>query len=198
MARLLPSVVPEGVIGSRPQPSIAVAEDLSLRPWLKTDAAFVREAFSTPDIEHWHFRHCASLAVAEEWIAAEQAGWVAETCASWAIILAPHDRPIGRVAVHLSPYRGTGEVAYWVVPVGRRQGAATRATLAATRWAHDVGIHRVRLLHSTRNEASGLVAIAAGFVREGVCRSSTLHADGWHDMAQYSHLASDASPHTGA
>jgi [ribosomal protein S5]-alanine N-acetyltransferase len=197
MPRLIPSVVPAGAIGSRPQPSIPVTEDLTLRPWLKTDAAFVLEAFSNPDIEHWHFRRCESIAEAEEWIAAEQAGWVAETCASWAIILPAQDTPIGRVAVHLSPRRGTGEVTYWVVPAGRRQRAATRAAVAATSWAHDVGIQRVRLLHSTQNEVSGLVAISAGFVLEGVCRSSTLHDDGWHDMVLYSHLSTDFSPPAG-
>jgi len=164
---------------------------------LKTDAAFVLEAFSNPDIVHWYFRRCESIAEAEEWIAAERAGWVAETCASWAIILPGHDTPIGCVAVHLSPRRGTGEVTYWVVPVGRRQRAATRAAVAATRWAHDVSNERIRLLHSTHNEVSGLVAIAAGFVPEGVCPSSTLHDDGWHDMALYSHLPTDVSPPAG-
>ncbi|MGW5361915.1 GNAT family N-acetyltransferase [Actinopolymorpha pittospori] len=194
MPRLVPSVLPSGAIGSQPQPSIPVDEDLSLRPWLKSDAAFVLDAFSNRDIEHWYFRGCGSISEAEEWIAADQAAWVAETCASWAIMLSPQDTPIGSVAVHFSPRRGTGEVTYWVAPAGRRQRAATRATAAATCWAHDVGIQRVRLMHSTQNEISGLVAVGAGFVFEGICRSSTLHDDGWHDMALYSHLTSDSTP----
>jgi [ribosomal protein S5]-alanine N-acetyltransferase len=194
MSRLIPSVLAPGAIASREQPVIPVAENLTLRPWMTSDAAFVLEAFSNSDIERWHFRHYESTAEAEEWIAAEQAGWLAETCASWALTSPAPNSPIGRVAVHVSPNEGTGEVTYWVVPSARRQGAAARATVAATRWAHDIGIHRVQLEHSTQNEVSGMVAMRAGFVREGVRRSATLHADGWHDMMVYSHLATDSAP----
>ena len=70
-------------------------------------------------------------------------------------------------------------------------GVATRACIAATRWAHDLGLHRIQLQHSTRNEASGRVAVRAGFVPEGVRRGANLHDDGWHDMRLYSHLATD-------
>jgi [ribosomal protein S5]-alanine N-acetyltransferase len=194
MSRLIPSVLASRAIGSRQQPTIPLAENLTLRPWMKSDAAFVVEAFSNPDIERWHFRRYESTAEAEEWIAAEQAGWVAETCASWAITSPTRHSPIGRVAVHVSPNEGTGEITYWVVPSARRQRAAARAAVAATGWAHDVGIHRVQLQHSTQNEVSGMVAMRAGFVREGVRRSATLHADGWHDMMVYSHLATDSAP----
>jgi [ribosomal protein S5]-alanine N-acetyltransferase len=198
MLRLIPDVVTTGTIGCRPQPMLSAAEDLTLRPWSNDDAAFVVEAFSTPDIERWHFRRYESIAQADEWIAAERAGWDSETCASWAITTAATHSAIGRVAMHLSPTKGTGEVTYWVVPSARRQRAAVSATLAATRWAHAVGIHRVQLQHSTQNEVSGMVATRAGFVREGVLRSATLHADGWHDMVVYSHLATDGAPLTHA
>src|SRR6476661_6001082 len=107
MPRLVPSVIPAGVIGGRPQPSIPAAESLILRPWLTSDAEFVLEAFSNRDIERWHFRGCDSIAEAEDWIAGEHAAWIAESCASWAIVRPEPDTPIGRVAVYLAPHRGT-------------------------------------------------------------------------------------------
>jgi len=33
--------------------------------------------------------------------------------------------------------------------------------------------------------------LRAGFVEEGIRRAANLHADGWHDMMLYSHLATD-------
>lgn len=52
----------------------------------------------------------------------------------------------------------------------------------ATRWAFDIGLHRVELQHSTRNVPSCRVAGKAGFSVEGTKRAAVLHSDGWHDM----------------
>ncbi len=191
MPRLIPSVVAAGSVGSRPQPKIPATAALTLKPWTNVDAAFVVRAFSTPDIHRWHFRRYDTVPEAGEWIAAERAGWVEETCASWAVVTSGSDEPVGRVAVHLSLHDGCGEISYWVVPWARRQGFATHSTIAATRWAHELGLHRVQVEHSTENQVSGAVAIRAGFVREGIRRGANLHADGWHDMVLYSHLATD-------
>jgi RimJ/RimL family protein N-acetyltransferase len=99
---------------------------------------------------------------------------------------------LGQVTVRMSLEDGHGEVSYWVLPGGRGRGAATRACVAATAWAHELGIHRVQLEHSTANEPSRGVAERSGFVREGVRRGANLHDDGWHDMVLYSHLPTDA------
>jgi len=60
-----------------------------------------------------------------------------------------------------------------------------------------VGLHRVYLEHSTRNEASCRVGAGAEFLTEGTKRSAGLHLDGWHDMHLLSgdrHLGPAASP----
>jgi RimJ/RimL family protein N-acetyltransferase len=88
---------------------------------------------------------------------------------------------------------GHPEVSYWVLPCARRAGVATRAVVVVTRWAHGVRLHRIELPHSSLNGASGRVALAAGFTSERTRRQSTLHADGWHDMHRYSHLATATS-----
>ena len=173
------------------QPVIPVDEDLTLRPWRHDDAPTVVEAFSTADIQHYHFRRFETEPEARQWIEDCAEGWRSEKSATWAIVGRPEKKVVGRVTVYTSLEDGHGEVSYWVVPTARGQGVATRACVAATRWAHDLGLHRIQLQHSTRNEASRRVALSAGFAEEGIRRGANLHADGWHDMTIYSHLATD-------
>jgi RimJ/RimL family protein N-acetyltransferase len=191
VTRLTTAVLAPGSLAGIEQPAIVVDAELLLRPWGAADAAKVVEAFSTPDIRRWHARSCGSLPEAATWLAEMAEGWRTEQCAAWAIARRATGEVVGRLAVHISLAMGQGEISYWVLPGARGGGVATRAAVAATRWAHALGLHRVELQHSTLNEPSRRVALAAGFVEEGVRRQSTLHEDGWHDMRLYSHLAVD-------
>ena len=173
------------------QPSLRIDEHLELRPFRLTDAGAVVEAFSAPDIQHWHFRRYDTEAEAREWIAGCADEWRAERCATWAIAGRRTMDVMGRVSVRTNLQDGYGEVSYWVLPRARGSGIATRGCIAATRWAHALGLHRVQLEHSVHNELSRRVALRAGFVEEGVRRGANLHDDGWHDMRLYSHLATD-------
>ena len=192
MPRTVPSVVEAGTMANAKQPNIAIGEDLLLRPWNEADAAVAIESFATPDIQLYHARRLDSEGEALEWIEYCAKGWREEKAASWAIVDVAADQILGRVTMYTNLERGVGEVAYWVLPAGRGRGFATRATVAVTAWAHDLGLHRVELEHSTENEGSRRVALGAGFVEEGVKRASGIHADGWHDMCLYSHLKSDS------
>jgi ribosomal-protein-alanine N-acetyltransferase len=174
------------------QPHILVDDELLLRPWRTSDAPAALRAFSTPDIQHYHFRHFETDHDALDWIEYCAKGWREEKSATWAIVDRSTDEVLGRVTIMTFLEDGYGEVSYWVLPVGRGGGVATRACVAATEWAHELGLHRIGLEHSTANDASRRVALAARFVEEGVKRSSNLHADGWHDMRLYSHLPSDS------
>lgn len=195
MGKLIAPVVRAGTMAEIDQPEIVVDDELLLRPWLPTDATVVVEAFSDPDIQHWHFRRYDIEVEAAGWIADCTAQWRAEKGATWAIV----DRSaepssglvMGRVTIYTNLEDGYGEVSYWVLPAARGRRVATRACVVATRWAHGLGLHRIQLEHSTRNEASGCVARRAGFIEEGVRRGANLHDDGWHDMRLYSHLATD-------
>ena len=63
-------------------------------------------------------------------------------------------------------------------------------------WVFDeLNLHRVELAHSTLNPASCHVAENAGYTLEGVKRSESLHADGWHDMHLHARLIDDAPLH---
>ncbi|WP_460432928.1 GNAT family N-acetyltransferase, partial [Arthrobacter tumbae] len=62
-------------------------------------------------------------------------------------------------------------------------GVAPLAVTALRRWAFDiVGLKRLQLTHSVRNQASCRVADKSGFAQEGTKRSAMRHDDGWHDM----------------
>ncbi|MCU1396778.1 MAG: hypothetical protein JWM34_5206 [Ilumatobacteraceae bacterium] len=173
------------------QPSIDVDDELLLRPFGPDDVAVVLEAFADPDIQHWHFRRFDTEAEAAAWIESCADGWRAEQRATWAVVERDRQHVVGRVSVATVLEDGYGEVAYWVLPRWRGRGFATRACVAATKWAHTLGLHRIALEHSTRNEASRQVALRSGFIEEGVRRGANLHADGWHDMRLYAHLSTD-------
>jgi RimJ/RimL family protein N-acetyltransferase len=191
MTDLIAPVVQSGTLAEIPQPVLDVDDELLLRPWRADDAPTVVRAFSDPAIQHWHFRRYDTDDDARAWIAECDQQWRSEKCATWAIARRASGAVAGRVAMYVVLKDGYGEVTYWILPEARRHGIATRAVRAATRWAHDLGLHRVELQHSTRNTPSQGVARNAGFVSEGVRRGANLHEDGWHDMHLYSHLATD-------
>jgi ribosomal-protein-alanine N-acetyltransferase len=91
---------------------------------------------------------------------------------------------VGQVGLRTVFLEGAqAQVSYWVLPEARRQQLAVRATIAMSEWAvTDLGLQRLSLHHSVRNDASCAVAIAAGFALEGTLRRHMLHGDGWHDF----------------
>jgi RimJ/RimL family protein N-acetyltransferase len=135
-----------------------------------------------------------SLAQAEVWTSFEGERWQQEKGGSWAIT---RDGSLcGRVGIGgLDLAEGQAGVTYWVLPSVRGQGIAPLALGVVSDWAFDcVGFHRLRLDHSTLNEASCRVASKAGFAAEGVKRADALHLDGWHDMHAHALLADDPRP----
>ncbi len=117
MAKLVPPLVAKGALSDSVQPELEVDDELRLRPWRQRDASAVLEAYSSPDIQRYHFRRHDTEDDAVEWIANEIDGWNTERSASWA----------------------------WVMPNARGRGVATRACIAAAEWAHELGLHRVVL-----------------------------------------------------
>jgi RimJ/RimL family protein N-acetyltransferase len=188
---MIADVVEPGTIAAGVQPTLAVDEELELRPFEDRDVETVVEAFSAPDIQYFHFRHL-DHGEALQWIEQSRQAWCDERAATWAIEQRADGQVLGRVTMYLRLAEGHGEVSYWVLPAARRRHLATRACRTATAWAHGVGIHRVELQHSTKNDGSQRVAIAAGFVFEGIQRSAARLIDGWHDMALYAHVSTDS------
>jgi RimJ/RimL family protein N-acetyltransferase len=178
MPSLVEPVLPSGQISDSVQP-ILRADGFVLRPWEVEDATMVVAAYADPDIERWHVRSMTDVE-ATEWIQSGVAAWREERAASWAIQSA--GAVVGRMTLKLRPSHGLAEAAYWTLPTARGRGFATLALRTATRWAFDIGLHRVELEHSTQNLPSCRVAGKAGFSVEGTRRGAGLHGDGWHDM----------------
>jgi RimJ/RimL family protein N-acetyltransferase len=167
----------------REQPTLAIEPDLTLRPWVASDAAALVEAFKDPDIRQWHARELADEDEARAWMAAWSDRWRGETDAGWAITDTDSGEVLGQTGLRSVVLEfGAGHISYWVVPAHRGRGVAARATREVARWAfEDLGLHRLVIEHSVLNAASCHVAEKAGFALEGTMRSHLLHVDGWHD-----------------
>jgi RimJ/RimL family protein N-acetyltransferase len=193
-------VAPAGRLRGSGQP-VLPAGALTLRPWAPADAPVLVRAYADPAIRFWNL---AALAGPDEAVAAIDgwaADWREERRGVWAVADTASGAVLGRVVLRgVSLAYGLAECTYWTLPEARRRGVAATAARAVSRWALTVvGLHRVELQHSVRNEASCRVARRAGFAAEGIRREALLHADGWHDMHLHAVLVGDLteSPSTG-
>ncbi len=183
-------VLAEGTLRAIEQPELQVDGELALRPWRRDDAPAVREAFSDPDIQRWHMLRIDDLDEAAEWVQQWRDRWTAERDASWAIVRNDDGRVVGQAGLRtILLWVAEAQVSYWVLPGARGAGIATRATAAVRDWAFgELRLHRLFLLHSTRNTASCRVAGRTGFELEATLREYMPHADGWHDMHLHAQL----------
>ena len=181
--------MPSGRLRGLTQPRLLV-DELVLRPWEAADAPAVVRAYADPDIRRWHVRSMSDEE-APAWIASWSRRWQEESGAGWAVC--DGDALVGRVGLStLRLHDGVGAVGYWVLPAARGRGVAPRALQAVSSWVFEhVGLHRLELVHSTRNAGSCRVAVKAGFLAEGTARQEFRHEDGWHDMHRHARLRTD-------
>lgn len=198
MLRTTPDVVAAGTLSGTEQPTIALADGRTLRPWTGDDRDTVLRAFADPGIQHWHLRRLTEPAHAEAWIRNHHDNWLEERGASWAVT-APDHGVVGQVALRgVNLAMGVSQVSYWVLPGARGRGVATTALRALTAWGlREVGFHRLWLMHSTGNDPSCAVATNAGYETEGTLREALLHADGWHDMHVHGRTVSHGARRVG-
>jgi len=194
----MPSLIvpsrPAGFLAALAQP-VLPAGDFVLRPWEPADAPAVAGAYDDPAIRQWHARSM-SPGEAAEWVADWPRRWQREADAGWALA---GPGVLGQVSLrHIDLVEGLASLSYWVLPAARGRGLAPRAVRTVARWAFGVlGLHRLDILHSTRNEASCGVARRAGFAYEGTLRGQAKHADGWHDMHVHALVSGDGDPGAG-
>lgn len=190
MPVLTEPAIAAGRLSSHDQPSIAVDDELRLRPWDDRDAATVLGVYGDSSIQRWHSRSLMNEQEARELLAHWRRGWTEETGASWAVV-GPDDGVLGRIALcAVNLHEATAGIAYWTVPAARGRGIAPRAVRAASGWSTEtIGFHRLELRHSVANAASCRVAQKAGFRAEGKLTSAALHPDGWHDMHVHALIA---------
>jgi ribosomal-protein-alanine N-acetyltransferase len=184
---------------SRPkndQPSICrPGVSIVLRPWVPTDATRLKAAFRDKQIQQWCLHRLDTIPEGREWIDRWNKRWRKRTGASWAIVEEKHpDIALGQIGFRsLFLADGLAEISYWIMPKFRRRHLCTDATRMLAEWAFEtLGLERLEIVHSTRNDASCPVALRAGFQIEGVKRHLQIHADGFHDMCLHSRISSDS------
>jgi RimJ/RimL family protein N-acetyltransferase len=176
-------------MSDRAQP-VLEGDGLRLRPFVPADVGGLVEAYGHPSIQQWH-GWSLTRDEAQAWVVRSGELWSSERGANWAIEV--DGSFAGRVGLRtVDLFEGVAEAAYWVLPPFRGRGLSVAGVGVMTSWCFvDLGLHRMELLHSTRNEVSCRVADKAGFVFEGTLRESVLHEDGWHDMHLHARLAAD-------
>jgi RimJ/RimL family protein N-acetyltransferase len=111
--------------------------------------------------------------------------------AAFAIADPATDRVLGGGGYHLAR-SDSYEVGYWVGPWARGRGVATAAARALAAEAFTAGAGRVFLHTDPANAASQRVAMAAGFIREGVARGAGRRRTGErYDHIVWARLAND-------
>lgn len=189
-----------------------------LRPWTfgDKDIAAVLRAFAAPDMAGQSARPISDAAGAREWLeivvpraaastgsSEEGTGQGQEPARSTveALAIEMDGEAVGNVMVSgMEQRHQTGWVSYWVTPSARGRGLAAAGVAALAGHCFDSrGLHRLELGHRLNNPASGGVAAAAGFIREGVERQKLRYQgdDGvWErfDTALWARLATDPAP----
>lgn len=106
------------------------------------------------------------------------------------LVLLPDGTPIGLIALHDQQLaEGTAEAYLMLAPEHRGQGHGRAALEALTDLAFgELPVQRIEAFTHTDNAAALTVLTGAGFVREGVRRSSCLHRGRRYDNAVLSLL----------
>lgn len=112
-----------------------------------------------------------------------------------AFALTVDDELVGAVGITVDNLNRTGWFWYWIHATYRGRGWTSVAAATVADWALDAGgCQRLELGHRVNNPASGRVAEAAGFVREGRERAKFLVDEERIDVLTYGRLATDPVP----
>ncbi len=176
---------------------------VALRPWTLADVgALVTAIDGDGEIARWlelipqPYRE----AEARAWVERATTGWGEGTMAAFASFDVDGGTLAGGIGVEVKDAaHAVVEVGYWAACAARGRGVTTRAVRLVSRWAlEQVGAERFQLRAERENLASQRVAEKAGFVREGVLRSTSFNPRLGRrmDFVMYSMLPSDP-PNTG-
>lgn len=174
---------------------IPAERGFALRPWHRSDAPFVLDAFASEDMAQQGTWPMRTTEEAEHWIA----GWTHQQVQGKGYALAvqsPLGEVLGNVAVgSVNREHGTGWVSYWTTTEARDRGVATVGLRALALWAFTaLDLFRLELGHGVNNPASCVVAKRAGFVVEGLERAKLRYEGVRHDVELHARLTTDPLP----
>ena len=149
---------------------------VELRPWTDEDVPAIAAACAEVEIARWMhlIPQPYTEADARDFVAGARVQWAERSGATFAIVEAATGSVAGSIGMRIvDREQAVVEVGYWAAEPARGRGLTTRALRLISRWLLEtVGAERVQLRADIENEASIRVAEKAGFVREGVLRSS--------------------------
>lgn len=161
----------------------------------EADAPAIAAACADPEIARWiPVPVPYHLEDARVFVAFTAEAWSSGREPTFVICDAATGLLVGSIAIHRRPDEPrTAAVGYWLAPEARGRGLAALAVRLVTRWAFAVEpkLVRMELLTLVGNEASGRVALRAGFAREGVLRSYLPFRGGLVDAVMFARLRDD-------
>jgi len=166
----------------------------TLRAWELSDASAVVAAFDDPLMSSQTSAPLTTEDDAQSWISEHLERWHAGTAFSWAI--ASEELLVGSVTVGAINHRHRiAWMSYWTTASSRGTGVASSALRCASDWAfRELQLFRLELGHRTNNPASCRVALAAGFIPEGIERQKLEYAGLRYDVELHARLVSDPAP----
>ena len=154
-----------------PNPNLEL-DGIRLRRWRESDVACVEEASADERIPTG--TTVPALYTRDEglaFIARQHNRQTSGQGLSMAIADAATDEARGLCFLGLGRTEGHCRIGYWVVPAARRQGMATAAVTAASRWLlRATDIYRITAVVEPANETSIGVLERCGFHHEGTMR----------------------------
>lgn len=163
---------------------------VNLRPLVGNDGAAVLAAFTShPDMERQG--QVTTIEEASRYVATltnpdgPHRPWALTT----------DDQLAGLVVISIDEVNRNGWFWYWMAAQTRGRGWTKRAAATVADWAlREGGLFRLELGHRVNNPASGAIARAAGFIKEGTEREKFLIAGQRIDVDIYARLATDPWP----
>lgn len=180
--------------GPRVPPDPPLADDaVLLRPPGAADVPAIAAACADPEIARWvPVPVPYTTADAAAFVDMAAAGWAGGGDATFAIVERPSGRLAGMVGLHPSGRPTRAAVGYWLAPGARGRGLATRAVRLLAGWAfEDPALERLELTTLVGNDASGRVALRAGFRREGILRRYLAFRETTVDAVMYALVRDD-------
>lgn len=169
-------------------------EAIELRPLGEADLPQLLAAQPDAEMRRWltiRVDPVSEEAVRSDLIAPSETGWRTGTMAHFSIYRRGGGPLLGTISLRF--YRhAIAEVGYDLLPHARGRGSATRAVALVACWAfRELRVERLELRTHPGNLPSQRVAERAGFIREGIERSSRRLYDQRHDCVLFSLLPSD-------
>jgi RimJ/RimL family protein N-acetyltransferase len=154
-------------------------EVVRLRPWRADDAEAVFAACQDPRIARFvPIPQPYTMAIAEGYVAFAAAATATGPDVHLAITDPADDAVLGAISRHGGDDHRAW-FGYWLAPGARGRGVATRALRLLVDWTlATTAVIRVELYTDPDNDASGRVALRAGFELEGVRRAWDIGRDG--------------------